>query len=392
MRRYLILAGLALSLAWAVHARADQGQPVPQAGLDELARLNQQILRSPADVALNLQYATLAESLGLTRLALAAYERILMADPNNQTAQAGIDRIRQAIQPNTTQFFLETGYIWETDPRYTQVDSSHGRDQLLANLEVVDERTIDDLRWRTVGDSSLRYYAGTGVSDLDYGRVGAVTGPVLQMQPGLTFNPGLGVGGAYFDHRWFYAEVSANATFSVYPQGAEQSLTLRGAYRDYNHAFYPGTAGGYADATGKITLPDILPLPDTVIGLSPWVRLSEISGGVGTAIVPLTTDIQPGDYTELGTKAQILHSLTDYLIVGASFAVSGRLYQSVEVPGLTVRRKDVTLSPGAQIVIPHIFAYQNDLRIGYQYIWNHSNVPTDTYKDHVVMVTLATRF
>jgi hypothetical protein len=390
MRWLLVLAGLGLSFIGAVDARADQGQPPAATGLDELARLNAQILKSPADVALNLQYASVAESLGLTRLALAAYERILMADPHNQAAQAGIDRVREALQPNTTRFFLETGYIWESDPRYTQIDSTHGRDQLLADLNVVDERTIDDLRWRTVGDSSLRYYAGSDASDLDYGRIGAVTGPVLQMQPGLTFNPGLGVGGAYFDHRWFYAEVSANATFSIYPEGAEQSLTLRGAYRDYNHAFYPGTQGGYADAIGKITLPEIF--QDTAIGFVPWFRVSEISGGVGTAIVPLTTDIQPGDYLELGGKVQAYHSLTDYLILGGSFSVGGRFYESVEVPLSAERRKDVTLSPGVQIVIPHLIAYQNDLRIGYQYTWNHSNVNTDTYKDHVFRVSLATRF
>ena len=85
-----------------VAAWADQPQAVSPGGLDALARLNQQILKSPTDPALNLQYAALAESLGLTRLALAAYERILMADPNNQAAQAGIDRVRRAIQPSTT--------------------------------------------------------------------------------------------------------------------------------------------------------------------------------------------------------------------------------------------------------------------------------------------------
>jgi hypothetical protein len=285
---------------------------------------------------------------------------------------------------------LETGYVWESDPRFTQIDSTHGRDQLFGGLSVIDERTLGDYRWRTVGDTSLRYYAGSGVSDLDYGRIGAVTGPVLQMAPDVTVNPGLGVGGAYFDHRWFYAEVSANATFSVYPGGAEQALTLRGAWRDYNHQFYTGTQGGYADAVGKITLPDIF--PDTAIGFAPWVRLSEIAGGVSTAIVPATTDIQPGDYVELGGRAQILHTLTDYLVVGGNVSVGGRFYEAVEVPGSTERRKDVTVSPGVELIFPHVLAYQNDVRVGYEYTYNHSNVPIDTYKDHVISVTLATRF
>src|SRR5579872_353953 len=392
MRRHIIVGALALFLAatGGVGARGEQVRPGPVGGLDELSRLNQQILRAPTDPALNLRYAALAESMGLARLALAAYERILVADPGNAAAQAGIDRVRRALQPNTTQYILDTGYAWESNPRYTSVSSTRGRNQLLAGLNVIDERTVNDLRWRTVGDASLRYYAGDLVSDLDYGHLGVVSGPVLELSPGLSFNPGLGVGTAYFDHRWFYAEVSANANFSVYPGGAEQALLLRAAYRDYNHSFYPHTQGGYADATGKITLPELY--LDTVIGFSPWVRLSEIAGGVGKAVVPFTTDIQPGDYVELGGKAQVYHSLSESLIVGGSFAVYGRLYQSVNVPLSSERRKDIALSPGVQLVIPHFLAYQNDLRFGYQYTWNHSNVPIDTYKDHIVSVTLQTRF
>ena len=393
MRWGVVLGGLFLSLAGAAQfsAAADQSAPiVDPAGLDTLARLNQQILKAPSDITLNLQYAALAERLGLERLALAAYERILMTDPHNQAAQAGIDRVRRAIEPNTTQYVLAVGYAYETDPRYTQVDPTQGRNELDSSLSIIDERTINDLRWRTLGDASILDHPGDGGSILDYGHIGAVSGPLLDTIRGVTFNPALGVGTAYFDHRWFYAEVSANAIFEIYPNGAEQALALRAAWRDYNHAFFPGTQGGYADAIGKITLPEIF--PDTAIGLSPWARLSEIAGGVGTAITPLTTDVQPGDYTEFGVKAAAYHSVTDWLTFGANFGTWGRLYQSQEVSPLTVRRKDVALSPGVTAVIPHLFSYQTDLRLGYQYTWNHSNIDTYTYKDHLISVTLVTRF
>src|SRR5205823_2220920 len=83
MRRHAMVGVFALGLAAAgpVAALAEQPQAMLVGGAGELARLNQQILRSPTDPALNLQYAAVAESLGLPRLALAAYERILMADP-----------------------------------------------------------------------------------------------------------------------------------------------------------------------------------------------------------------------------------------------------------------------------------------------------------------------
>jgi hypothetical protein len=393
MRWGVVFGGLFLGLVAAAQlpAVADQTAPVVDpAGLDALARLNQQILKNPSDIALNLQYAALAEKLGLERLALAAYERILMTDSHNQAAQAGIDRVRHAIEPNTTQYVLAVGYAYETDPRYTQVDTTRGRNELDGTLSISDERTIDDLRWRTLGDASILDHPGDGGSILDYGHVGAVSGPLLDSIPGVTFNPALGVGTAYFDHRWFYAEVSANAIFEIYPNGAEQALALRAAWRDYNHAFFPATQGGYADAIGKITLPEIF--PDTAIGFSPWVRVSEIAGGIGTAIVPLTTDVQPGDYTELGVRAAAYRSVTDWLTLGANLGTYGRLYQSQEVSPLTVRRKDVALSPGATAVIPHLFSYQTDLRLGYQYTWDHSNINTFTYKDHLISVTLVTRF
>jgi hypothetical protein len=373
-----------------VAARADQPPVIPAGGLDELARLNQQIMKSPGDTALNLRYAAVAESLGLERLALAAYERILMSDPNNQAAQAGIDRVRRAVQPPTTQFVLETGYAFETNPAYTQVAPTHGKNELFGDLNVLDERNINDMRWRTTSDLYVLDHPGGSASALDYGHIGAVTGPVLDMMPGVTVNPGLGVGGAYFDHRWFYGEVSANATFQWYPNGAEQALALRGAWRDYNHSFYPGTQGGYADAIGKVTLPAIF--QDTVIGFAPWVRVSEISGGVGTAIVPLTTDVQPGDYSEVGGRLAAYHTLTDYLILGGNFTVWGRFYQSEDEPGTINHRKDVALSPGAIAVIPHFLTYQNDLKFAYQYTWNRSNVTTDTYKDHMFTVSFVTRF
>jgi len=392
MRRKIILGALILAFAGLgpVAASAQQQPVIPAGDLGELSRLNQLILRAPTDPALNLQYAALAERLGLPRLALPAYERILMADPANQAAQAGVDRVRTALQPSTTQYILDAGYQWERNPRYLTIPSTHGRNQFIGALNVIDERTVNDQRWRTSGDVSVRDYTGTGVSDLDYGHVGAVTGPVYQLNPGLTFNPGLGAGAAYFDHHWFYAEVSGNAAFSVYPGGSEQALLLRGAYRDYNHAFYPHTQGGYADATGKLTLPNYF--PDTVIGLSPWARVSEIAGGLGRAIVPFNTDIQPGDYVELGGRAQVYHSLSDDLILGGNFSVGGRFYQKVAVPGSQERRKDATLSPGVQAVIPHFLAYQTDLKIGYQYTWNHSNVSIDSYRDHVVSVSLQARF
>src|SRR5262245_55908471 len=62
-----------------------------QAQGDDLAALSQQILDNPTDVSLNLRYAEAAEAAGKPRLALAAYERVLINDPSNVEAHQGYE-------------------------------------------------------------------------------------------------------------------------------------------------------------------------------------------------------------------------------------------------------------------------------------------------------------
>lgn len=91
------LVGLALSLL------------VSPAGADELRQLYAQILRDPTNSELNFRYAQLAEQRGEIRKALSAYERILLNDPDNPDVRRALQRIRRALQPDTTQFFAELG-------------------------------------------------------------------------------------------------------------------------------------------------------------------------------------------------------------------------------------------------------------------------------------------
>jgi len=84
----------------------------------ELARVYAQILRDPTNSALNLRYAELAETSGKLRWALAAYERVLVNDPGSAEAQAGLQRVRRRLQPDSTQFTAELGAIGESNPRY----------------------------------------------------------------------------------------------------------------------------------------------------------------------------------------------------------------------------------------------------------------------------------
>ena len=87
------------------------------AAADPLGAAYQRILANPADTAANLDYALIAEGRHEYRLALSAYERVLLNDPNNVAAKRGLVRVRRIIQPPSTQFLAEAGTMWEFEPR-----------------------------------------------------------------------------------------------------------------------------------------------------------------------------------------------------------------------------------------------------------------------------------
>ena len=111
----------AVSLAWravltATYVAVFSFAPGLPAGAQSLDQLNAQIIEHPRDVSLNLQYARLAEEQGKLRLALAAYERILINDPDNADAQHGYERVRRVIEPPNTSLRAEIGEQWELEP------------------------------------------------------------------------------------------------------------------------------------------------------------------------------------------------------------------------------------------------------------------------------------
>lgn len=69
-----------------------------EARADRIADIYQRLQNDPRNVMLNLEYAAAAEKAGKLKWALPAYERALSADPGNQEAKSGIDRITKKLQ------------------------------------------------------------------------------------------------------------------------------------------------------------------------------------------------------------------------------------------------------------------------------------------------------
>ncbi len=378
----VVLLCLGTQCAVAMAASSDGG------GTAELARLNAEIIHRPNDTALNLRYGALAERLHLPRLALSAYERILSYDPQNVAALEGVYRVRKAILPPTTQYRVGVGANDETNP--TLLPSGHTPEgQFFGYFNVRDERMLGDTQWRTDGD--INGIAHGVANTLDYAYAGATTGPVYEMLPGITANPALGAGGSYLDSHLFYGEAIAQTTFEAYPNGAYDALQIRAALRDYDSFFVPDNTGGYVDATGKITLP--ITIPDLAFTVAPWLRWAAIRGPLGLGATTPLIGVQPGDYTEAGARFDAYYGIHDWVVFNANISGSDRAYREELVTGSTTEeREDTTISPGASIIFPHLFQYQNTLRFNYTYVKDDSNDSTKSYVDNIWTVTASRNF
>lgn len=165
----------------------------PIAHAKDLNSLHAQIMRDPTNTELNLQYARLAEASGTLRWALAAYERILLNDPNNVEARQGMQRVLRSLQPSFTLATLEVGVAYESNPRYyvgPKVSEALG----IGSLSIRDERYLFDTRWRTAFQTAGQVRQKN--DDLNYGFVGIETGPMIALWNDVMFNPAIGGGAA----------------------------------------------------------------------------------------------------------------------------------------------------------------------------------------------------
>jgi hypothetical protein len=367
------------------------------AATEDLSFLYAEVLQHPSDSAINLRYARMAEESGKLRWAYAAYERVVLNDPNNPEAQEGLRRVARKLQPGFTEFLLQTGASYESNPLY--VPTNHTPEaQLFGTLAMKDERTWGDQRWRTTGLA-----AGIGhsrVDELNYGYVGATTGPVWDFIAGTTLHVAAGVGGAYFDHHPWYGEAIARATIEANVNGAPQSVAFRAAYRDYNNFFAAGQ-GWYWDVIGRFLVPGFIDDLNTLV-VSPWVRRGDAPGA--TPISILQPGVEPANFIETGGRLELFRQIYDGVLAGPAVYLLERWYGSsgsVVVPRTTTiavpvptsfQRKDFIWSPGAIVFFPNLFAYQVGLKIEYQYIRDHSNDPAASFADNVVTASVVARF
>ena len=358
--------------------------PPGPAGANEIDALYARVMRNPADSEANLQFARLSEATGTLRWALAAYERVLLNDPNNVEAQRGLQRVRRALQPAYTLVTVEGSAGYESNPHY-YLPPKRGEWVGLGSVALRDERPIGGMRWRTNTIVAGKFYQRS--SELNYGFAGLDVGPIIDLWPGWSVHPALGAATAYFNNHYYYSEAAASLTFEGALQGAYSAVRLRAAYRAFDDLF-PTQEGPYYEARGKVAVPNVLG-DNSVAIFSPWVLWSNISGGVVNALV---TEIQPGAYLEWGGKFEIYKGIAPWLTVGGNISVAERDYRTDVVATTGAKREDVLVSPGATLLFPNLFPYQTDLRLDYKYLSDRSNDPSKEFTDHLVSATVVSRF
>jgi hypothetical protein len=356
------------------------------AATDELSSLYTQVLQRPADSETNLRYARAAEAAGKLRWAYAAYERVAINDPSNREAQDGLLRVARRLQPAFTEFLLQAGVSYESNPLY--VPTNHTPEaQVFGTLGVKDERTFGDLRWRTTGLAAGIDH--TRADQLNYAYAGATTGPVFDFIGGTQLHLAVGGGGAYFDQHPWYSEAVARAVIEANAFGAAQSVAFRAAYRDYN-SFFPAGQGWYWDVIGRFLAPGFLDPQNTLV-FSPWVKRGDAAGTIPVSL--LQPGVEPANYIESGGRIEFFRQVFDGVLVGPTFYAMERWYDSNIVAGtINQKRRDFIWSPGATVFMPNFFAHQVGLKLEYQYIRDNSNEPTASFVDNAVTASVVARF
>jgi hypothetical protein len=368
--RALLLAASATAIFMAT-ARA-------QTPAEELSDLNARILEDPQDDELNLTYARIAEQSGKLRLALAAYERVLINDPGNEEAQRGFARVRRVIEPPFQTRQVEIGARWDSNPL-----QEHGSDEeavsAFAHATLVDERRIGAHRWRTV--ARLDGEVTPDFPRLNYGYVSAQTGPVVDVAPNLAAIPSVGVAAATLDNSSYLNEVNASVSLEGQHEGVSFWGRVRANWRDYSEES-TADQGPQVEVSGGVTAPRVLSSRDS-LAIVPWVRWSDVEGSSRSF---LDEEVAPGEYTEIGLDAAYHYRVNDNLSVSWGVIGYRRDFARTEIAGQ--KQKDTYVAPQVTLTAWNVLPCSCALRFNYRHRDNDSNDPVSDYEADEASVSL----
>ncbi len=359
------------------------------ASADELSRLFRQILRDPQNIELNMRYAQLAEDAGQNRKALAAYERVLEADPSHPEASTALRRIEVSLIPVVTRTRVEAGGIYETNPR--QLPPGFGLSEPddfagFVRMRITDQRPLFNSEWRSELTGFANFHGD--IDQLDYWRARLHTGPVIELGNGTTLQVAPGAEVAFLDSDYFYAEPALQLTFENILGGAIDRLDIRGAFRDIANT-YASDDGFVLDANARKTFNGIVTDADAVL-LQPFFRMREATG-TGTPGGGAPANFLDGDYVEFGGRLGYYQLIAHDVRLGAIFTGYYRDYEQNTRLGAT-ERHDWYIAPEAEALFRNVICPGCDVRMRYRFEQNFSNDGTEDFINHTISASGIKRF
>jgi hypothetical protein len=358
---------------------------------NDLADLNARILDNPQDVELNLQYARAAEEAGLPRLALVAYERILINDASNSEARRGYERIRRQIEPGYTVTRVEVGARYDTNALNTNEDTfvfvSDEREATtyFGRAMVANEHEFFGRRWRSTLNAEIE--ETPDIDELDYSYLGVQTGPIFYVAPHLAAIPSVGGAISWLGGEQYYSEANIGVTIEGRVTGASYWARARAGYRDYNPdttTFFTTVTeeGPYAEVQGGLTKPHLFSERDTLL-VQPFVRWSDVEGSVFSFW--LFDEVSPGKYLEYGVDANYNYQITDHIQASVGALVRQRDFRESS-------REDFYVAPQTSVAIQGLLPCECDVKVQYRYRDNDTNDIQSDYNANQVSVSLMARF
>lgn len=354
------------------------GQTAPS---ENLQNLFQRLLTNPSDIALNRQYARLEIEQNRLRNALAAYERILAADPTNEEAKEGIERIRRLLEPQFTTLDVVVGGQYETNPRLAGQGRQSGDDfSATTQADLTDERQVGDVRLYSEGHLFADFY--TRFSDINYGKISGDTGPVLGLGSDWNVHPSLGAGFAWLHGDPFYKEASTGLRFIPTNGLPLRRVDFRFAYDNIDRAISQRDAY-VVDITPQFYWTR-LAINEDAFFVTPFYRFNGVLGsgpaGVGQFGQPFPLESQ-----QFGGRVDYYVTLHEALAFDVNFTGYYEPFTSTVTNGIA-RRNDRYLSPGVQLIWKEVGLKRLDIVFSYQFEDNHSNDVTETFTNHVVAI------
>ncbi|MCB2102881.1 MAG: DUF560 domain-containing protein, partial [Rhodobacterales bacterium] len=335
--------------------------------------LSRRLLHNPGDVTSNLLYAKESENRDRLRRARVAYERILMADPDNAQAQAGLARVERLLEPDSTDVAVLVGGQMQNNAARLDDDRDPYFDlSTTAQVYIQDDRRLGDLRWATNLSGFASLYNRFRSGDLLVASVD--TGPRLGLSAAWTVRPSMQATYARLNRQDLFWSSQGRLDFENQVGGLLSEVHLSTGYEDY-------LAGlDYRDAW--------------VASAGLTLAWADVGGGrleVAPEYGHKTAAADSETYHAAAVAVSYTRAVAQDVMAIISVSGEGRQYDETSTTGDPDRR-DVELVTELRLLKAGFFRPDLNLIGSYRFEQNFSNNGGFDYRNHTLGVDLAWTF